>query len=132
MDKTGYRLSEGPQLIGSTAETEHLPYECRLSMGCTRLPDPKFAALPGYVEMERELGSCQVRVRQDGPFMPQHRPLLALTLGDPAGIGPEVCLKAVVEPEVDALARCVLIGPAAVACATAAALAIGREVVEIP
>src|SRR5437868_2928129 len=43
--------------------------------------------------------------------MPQHRPLLALTLGDPAGIGPDVCLKAVVEPEVDALARCVVTAP---------------------
>ena len=31
---------------------------------------------------------------------PQHRPRLALTLGDPAGIGPEVILKALADPEI--------------------------------
>ena len=39
------------------------------------------------------------------------RPLLGLTLGDPAGIGPEVALKAIAEPEVRASARLVIIGP---------------------
>src|SRR6516165_3340753 len=60
------------------------------------------------------------------------RPLLALTLGDPAGIGPEVCLKAIIEPEVEALARCVLVGAASVARATAGWLGIERPVVEVP
>ncbi|MFT7668737.1 MAG: 4-hydroxythreonine-4-phosphate dehydrogenase [Planctomycetota bacterium] len=40
-------------------------------------------------------------------------PLIALTLGDPTGIGPEICLRAIGEQEVRAAARLVLIGPAA-------------------
>ncbi|MBK7643200.1 MAG: 4-hydroxythreonine-4-phosphate dehydrogenase PdxA [Planctomycetes bacterium] len=40
-------------------------------------------------------------------------PLLALTLGDPAGIGPEIALRAAVDPRVRAAARLVLIGPRA-------------------
>ncbi len=42
----------------------------------------------------------------------QSTSLLALTLGDPAGIGPEVCLRALAEPEVRGAARLVLLGPA--------------------
>lgn len=44
-------------------------------------------------------------------LLPGHRPLLALTLGDPAGIGPEVALRALNDPRVLAQARLVLIGP---------------------
>jgi len=39
-------------------------------------------------------------------------PLLALTVGDPAGIGPETVLRALAEPEVRRAARLVVIGPA--------------------
>ena len=38
------------------------------------------------------------------------RPLLAITMGDPAGIGPEVVLKALAHPEVFARARPLVIG----------------------
>lgn len=41
-------------------------------------------------------------------------PTLAITLGDPAGIGPEVVAKALAQPGVCALARCVVIGSAPV------------------
>ena len=41
------------------------------------------------------------------------RPLLALTLGDPAGIGPEIALRAVIEPAVRDAARLVVLGPGA-------------------
>ena len=46
--------------------------------------------------------------------MKNTRPLLGLTMGDPAGIGPEICLRALREPRV--LARCtpILFGDAAV------------------
>jgi 4-hydroxythreonine-4-phosphate dehydrogenase len=46
--------------------------------------------------------------------MKSARPILGLTMGDPAGIGPEICLRALREPAV--LARCipVLFGDAAV------------------
>jgi 4-phospho-D-threonate 3-dehydrogenase / 4-phospho-D-erythronate 3-dehydrogenase len=42
--------------------------------------------------------------------MTDTRPLLALTLGDPAGIGPEVVLKALCEPEISAICRPLVIG----------------------
>ena len=40
------------------------------------------------------------------------RPLIAVTMGDPAGIGPEVCAKALSSKEVKRISRCVLIGDA--------------------
>jgi 4-hydroxythreonine-4-phosphate dehydrogenase len=40
-------------------------------------------------------------------------PLVALTLGDPAGTGPEITLKALALPEVRALARLLVVGDAA-------------------
>lgn len=39
------------------------------------------------------------------------RPWIALTLGDPAGIGPEVCLRAIDDPRVRDAARIALVGP---------------------
>jgi 4-hydroxythreonine-4-phosphate dehydrogenase len=38
------------------------------------------------------------------------RPLIALAIGDPAGIGPEIALKAVIDPRVQAICRPVLFG----------------------
>ena len=38
------------------------------------------------------------------------RPLLAITMGDPAGIGPEVILKALRRPDVFARSRPLVIG----------------------
>lgn len=40
------------------------------------------------------------------------RPCIALTLGDPAGIGPEICLRALRDPRVSQALRLILIGPA--------------------
>lgn len=40
-------------------------------------------------------------------------PIVALTLGDPAGTGPELILKALAQPEVRALARLLVVGDAA-------------------
>ena len=40
------------------------------------------------------------------------RPVLALTIGDPAGIGPEITVRALLSPEVRELARCFAIGDA--------------------
>jgi 4-hydroxythreonine-4-phosphate dehydrogenase len=39
-----------------------------------------------------------------------NRPLLAITMGDPAGIGPEVIVKALADPEIRKLARFVVFG----------------------
>jgi 4-hydroxythreonine-4-phosphate dehydrogenase len=44
----------------------------------------------------------------------ENRPTIALTMGDPAGIGPEITLKAVADPELALLARWVVVGDAAV------------------
>ncbi len=60
-------------------------------------------------------------------------PILALTTGDPAGIGPEVVCRALFSPEVQAVCRPLVIGDGAVLRRAAAAcgLAIGvRDVVE--
>ena len=38
------------------------------------------------------------------------KPLLALTLGDPSGIGPEVVVKAFADPEVNDSARMFVVG----------------------
>jgi 4-phospho-D-threonate 3-dehydrogenase / 4-phospho-D-erythronate 3-dehydrogenase len=49
-------------------------------------------------------------------------PLVAITMGDPAGIGPEVVLKALADPAIAALARFVIVGDRDVLHATAASL----------
>lgn len=38
------------------------------------------------------------------------KPLIAIPMGDPAGIGPEIVVKALLKPEVSEAARCVVIG----------------------
>jgi 4-phospho-D-threonate 3-dehydrogenase / 4-phospho-D-erythronate 3-dehydrogenase len=44
------------------------------------------------------------------PGSTEERPLLAVTLGDPAGVGPEIILKALAHPEVFAACRPLVIG----------------------
>ncbi len=46
--------------------------------------------------------------------MTQARPVLAVTMGDPAGIGPEIAVRALLAPEVREISRCFLIGDARV------------------
>lgn len=58
-------------------------------------------------------------------------PLVALTLGDPSGIGPEIALKAAADPEAQSLARCLLVGPEAAARHTAGQLGGPVELVTI-
>ncbi|MFA4966839.1 MAG: 4-hydroxythreonine-4-phosphate dehydrogenase PdxA [Candidatus Margulisiibacteriota bacterium] len=42
------------------------------------------------------------------------RPIIGITMGDPAGIGPEVCVKALSDAEVNRTARCLVVGDARV------------------
>lgn len=37
-------------------------------------------------------------------------PILAITMGDPAGIGPEVAVKALIDPQIKNIARCFIVG----------------------
>ena len=53
---------------------------------------------------------------------------MAITLGDPAGVGPEIVLKAAADPETFRLCRPLAVGPAAVAAAQARALKLPVEV----
>src|SRR5579872_6939757 len=53
------------------------------------------------------------RTRKEAP-MAQTRPVLAVTMGDPAGIGPEIAVRALLSPEVRDCSRCFLIGDARV------------------
>ena len=46
-------------------------------------------------------------------FAENARPAIGITIGDAAGIGPEIVLKSVLNPELRAASRCVLIGDAA-------------------
>ena len=41
-----------------------------------------------------------------------NRPILAATMGDPAGIGPEICVRALLSPEVRDVSRSFVIGDA--------------------
>ncbi|HWI63355.1 MAG TPA: 4-hydroxythreonine-4-phosphate dehydrogenase PdxA [Symbiobacteriaceae bacterium] len=45
--------------------------------------------------------------------MPNQRPIIAISMGDPAGVGPEVILKAFKNPRSTAAARCLVVGDAA-------------------
>ena len=46
--------------------------------------------------------------------MTEARPVLAVTMGDPAGIGPEIAVRALLAPEVRECSRSFLIGDARV------------------
>lgn len=59
------------------------------------------------------------------------RPYLALTMGDPAGIGPEVLAKALAAPEVGKVCHPVVIGSRPVMAETVKALRLPLRVVEI-
>jgi len=38
------------------------------------------------------------------------KPIIGITMGDPAGIGPEICAKALTNPEIQVVANCLVIG----------------------
>jgi 4-phospho-D-threonate 3-dehydrogenase / 4-phospho-D-erythronate 3-dehydrogenase len=59
---------------------------------------------------------------------PTPLPLMALTLGDPGGVGPEIVLKAACDPETYRLCRPLAVGPAAVAAEQARALKLDVDV----
>ncbi len=48
--------------------------------------------------------------RAETPFQKRVKPVLGITMGDPAGIGPEICLRALAEPSVLKLCIPVLFG----------------------
>ena len=50
--------------------------------------------------------------------MPPPRPVLGITMGDPAGVGPEITVKALARPDVAASCRAVVIGDRSVMAAT--------------
>jgi 4-phospho-D-threonate 3-dehydrogenase / 4-phospho-D-erythronate 3-dehydrogenase len=56
------------------------------------------------------------------------RPVLGITMGDPAGIGPEIAAKALAEPEVRDKARPLVIGDARVMAAAARVAHVSQEV----
>jgi 4-hydroxythreonine-4-phosphate dehydrogenase len=58
----------------------------------------------------------------------QQRPLVAVTMGDGAGVGPEVIVAACADPEVTAICRPVVIGDAARLRAAAAILGVDPEI----
>jgi 4-hydroxythreonine-4-phosphate dehydrogenase len=71
-------------------------------------------------------------VSEEGNDMTETRPVLAVTMGDPAGIGPEIAVRALLSPEVRACSRSFLIGDARVfdralsVCGLAASASLNR------
>jgi 4-hydroxythreonine-4-phosphate dehydrogenase len=63
------------------------------------------------IQFLRDLGEAVVPL---GVMPPSAKPILAITLGDAAGSGPELITKAFVEPEVRAVCRPIVIGDAAI------------------
>lgn len=55
------------------------------------------------------------------------KPTLAITMGDPAGVGPEIVLKALQRPELHEAARLLVVGSRGVLAATAADLGYGTR-----
>jgi 4-hydroxythreonine-4-phosphate dehydrogenase len=58
---------------------------------------------------------------------PDARPPVAITMGDPAGIGPEVVLKALFDPEIAALAHFIVVGDRDVLHTTATSLGLSLD-----
>jgi 4-hydroxythreonine-4-phosphate dehydrogenase len=54
---------------------------------------------------------------------PEELPLIGIPLGDPAGIGPEIVVKALSEPQINAVSRPVIFGDCKLLQQTANALA---------
>src|SRR6185436_15563365 len=70
-----------------------------------------------------------------GCSMNSNRPLLAITIGDPAGIGPEVVLKALRSAEVYERCRPLVLGDRRIlerAAAWVGALGLGYDIVQEP
>ncbi|CAN5435550.1 4-hydroxythreonine-4-phosphate dehydrogenase PdxA [soil metagenome] len=63
--------------------------------------------------------------------MTNAKPILALTIGDPAGIGPEISLRAAMEPAVRAACRLVLVGDECVLRAIAPVAKFSRGIVKL-
>jgi len=57
---------------------------------------------------------CPVPDAMEYDGMTDNKPVLAVTMGDPAGIGPEITVKAMLTPEVLAFSRPFVIGDAAI------------------
>ncbi|MBN1152872.1 MAG: 4-hydroxythreonine-4-phosphate dehydrogenase PdxA [Dehalococcoidia bacterium] len=60
--------------------------------------------------------------------MNTYRPLLAITMGDPAGAGPEIVVKSLKSPEIQSLCRALVIGDAGVMRAAAEIVGIPMEI----
>src|SRR5579884_435740 len=60
------------------------------------------------------------------------RPCVAVTMGDPAGIGPEIVAKAVADPEVMRVSRPLVVGDLGVMAHTVRALGLGLRVQAVP
>jgi len=53
------------------------------------------------------------------PIYPSNKPVIAITTGDPSGIGPEVTLKALLRPHIKDLAHYIIVGDLKTLLATA-------------
>ncbi|NMA72371.1 MAG: 4-hydroxythreonine-4-phosphate dehydrogenase PdxA [Firmicutes bacterium] len=70
--------------------------------------------MANVTELEREASTEERTAPQPQASGGEARPVLALTMGDVAGIGPEIVVKALARPEVHQRARCLILGDVAV------------------
>lgn len=61
------------------------------------------------------------------PIFPSNKPIVAITIGDPSGIGPEITLKSLTKPSIRRLANYIIIGDKKVLQRTAVSLGKHRE-----
>src|SRR6516162_2226860 len=64
--------------------------------------------------------------------MTEARPVLAVTMGDPAGIGPEIAVRSLLTPEVRACSRSFLIGDARVFARALSVCGLSAPLHEVP
>src|SRR5947208_2337823 len=99
---------------------------------------PRCWSSPGAKSMSRRCSApCGRNERRRNERRPgdvmERKPIIAIPVGDPAGIGPEISLKAALDPGVRAIARPILVGDPAIiarhaeACRIAADLLVRDE-----
>lgn len=68
----------------------------------------EFGKAEGCARMSRAMNSVSEQAMEVNP--PPRKPVIGITMGDPAGIGPEIVVKALADPEIRKLGRFMIFG----------------------
>ena len=86
---------------------------------------------PSWRDADGGGGKERERTMRKDAGKPEGKPLIGITIGDPAGIGPEIAVKAIRRPELYERARPLLVGDAGVIRRALACCRIEGELVEV-